>query len=172
MTESPTPQKQPVPPKQPDSKVLSLLKKLLRRVENFLFFFVIVLIALYFVLQLPSVQNWLVHKTTNYLSSELGTRVELKRVDIEFFDNVILEGLYIEDLNGDTLLIAQKFSAGLTGNFFSVLWNRLEFSEVSLTHARVHLRKMADQRRGTLNELLYRIGDLFGAVQSKTKKKQ
>ncbi|MBC7777274.1 MAG: hypothetical protein H7246_17710, partial [Phycisphaerae bacterium] len=171
MTESPAPQEQPLPPQQPAAFVWRLLKKLLRRVENMLFGIVIVLVALYFVLQLPSVQNWLVRKTTNYLSTELGTRVELKRVDIEFFDNVVLEGLYIEDLNGDTLLIAQKFSAGLSGNFFSILWNRLEFNEVSLTHARVHLRKMADQRRGNLNELLYRIGDLFGAVPSKTKKK-
>ena len=172
MTESPNPQEQPLPPRQPAAFIWRLLKNLLRRAENILFGIVIVFIALYFVLQLPSVQNWLVRKTTTYLSTELGTKVELKRVDIEFFDNVVLEGLYIEDLNGDTMLVAQKFSAGLTGNFFSILWNRLEFSEVSLTHARVHLRKMADQRRGNLNELLYRIGKLFGTNQSRTKKKQ
>jgi len=172
MTDSPTPQEQPTQPQQPDSPTWRLLKNLLRRVENLLFAIFLVLVALYFVLQLPVVQNWLVRKTTTYLSTELGTRVELKRVDIEFFDNVVLEGLYIEDLNGDTLLIADKFSAGLSGNFFSILWNRLEFREISLTHGRVHLRKMADQRRGNLNELLYRIGDLFGAVPSKTKKKQ
>ncbi len=163
MTETPAPQEQPLPPQQPAAFIWRLLKNLLRRFENILFGIVIVLIALYFVLQLPSVQNWLVRKTTTYLSNELGTRVELKRIDIEFFDNVVLEGLYVEDLNGDTLLIAQKFSAGLSGNFFSILWNRLEFNEVSLTHARVHLRKMADQRRGNLNELLYRIGKIFGS---------
>ena len=172
MTDTPTPQGQPMPPRQPDSALWSLLKKLLRRVENILFGLVIVIVALYFVLQLPSVQNWLVYKTTTYLSKELGTRVELKRVDIEFFDNIILEDLYVEDLNGDTMLVAQKFSAGLSGNFFSILWNRLEFSEISLSHARVHLRKMADQRRGNLNELLFRIGDLFGSGPSKKQKKQ
>ena len=172
MPETPTPPGQPLPPQQPVTFVWRLLKHLLRRIENILFALVILVITLYFVLQLPSVQNWLVHKTTTYLSNELGTRVELKRLDIEFFDNVILEGLYIEDLNGDTLLIVDKFSAGISGNFFSVLWNRLEFSEISLTHGRVHLRKMADQRRGNLNELMYRIGDLFGAVPSKNNKSQ
>ena len=172
MTEPTTPQKQPMPPQQPDSIVWGMLRRLLRRVENVLFGLVILLVLLYFVLQLPSVQNWLVYQVTSFLSEKLETRVELKRVDIEFFDQVVLEGLYIEDMNGDTLLIAQKFSAGLSGNFFSILWNRLEFSEISLTHAKVHLRKKADQRRGNLNELLFRIGDLLGSSPSKKKKKQ
>lgn len=160
-----------MPPQKPDSPMWKLLKSVLRRVENSLFVIAILLVCIYFVLQLPSVQNWLVHKTSTFLSEELGTRVELKRVDIEFFDNVVLEGLFVEDLQGDTLLYAQKFSAGLTGNFFSVLWNRLEFSEISLSHAKVHLVKKADQRRSNLNELLNRIGDIFGSGPSKKKKK-
>ncbi len=169
MTEISSPQ--PLPPEQPDSPIWRLLKKALRRIENVLFVLAILLVVFYFILQLPSVQNWLVHKTTSYLSGELGTRVELKRVDIEFFDNLVLEGLYVEDLNGDTLIIAQKFTAGLSGNFFSILWNRLEFNEVSVSHAHIYLRKMADQRRGNLNELLYRIGALFSSGPSnKTKK--
>jgi hypothetical protein len=170
MSDTSTQQDQIPQPQQPDSNVRRMLKKSLRRVENFLFVLIIVLITVYFVLQLPSVQNWMVHKTTNYLSEQLGTRVELKRVDIEFFDNIILEGLYIEDLNGDTMLVAQKFSAGLSGNFFSILWNRLEFNEVSLEHASVHLLKKADQRRGNLNELLFQIGGLFGSSSPKQKK--
>ncbi|MDX1913554.1 MAG: translocation/assembly module TamB domain-containing protein, partial [Saprospiraceae bacterium] len=70
-----------------------------------------------------------------------------------------------------TLLYAQKFNAGLTGNFFSALWNRLEFSEVSLTHARVHLQKKADQRRSNLNALLAKLDEIFGSSQPKKKKK-
>jgi hypothetical protein len=95
----------------------------------------------------------------------------LKRVDIEFFDNIILEELYVQDLNGDTLLYAQKLNAGLCGNFFSALWNRLEFSEISLTNARVHLQKKADQRRSNLNALLARLDEIFGSGAPKKKKK-
>ncbi|HAD14143.1 MAG TPA: hypothetical protein DCF33_17095, partial [Saprospirales bacterium] len=160
------------PDKAPVPYWLVIFKKVLRRVENLLFVLVIILTALYFILQLPFVQNWLVHKTTRYLSETLETRVELKRVDIEFFDNIVLDGLYVEDLNGDTLLYAQKFSAGLSGNFFSVLWNRLEFSEISLSHARVYLIKKADQRQGNLNALLARLDEIFGSGQPKKKKKQ
>jgi hypothetical protein len=171
MTEHSTPQQEPLPPQQPATYVWRLLRGILRRVENFLFVLVILLVAFYFVLQLPVVQNWMVNKTTTFLSEQLGTRVELKRVDIEFFDNVVLENLYVEDLNGDTLLYAQKFTAGLTGNFFSVLWNRLEFSEVSLSHARIHLKKKADERRGNLNALLAKLDDIFGSGKPKKPKK-
>lgn len=165
---SSTPQ-QPEPAPQPYWLIIA--KKVLRRVENLLFVLAIVLTALYFILQLPFVQNWLVHKTTRFLSESLETRVELQRVDIEFFDNIVLDGLYVEDLNGDTLLYAQKFSAGLSGNFFSVLWNRLEFSEISLSHARVYLIKKADQRRGNLNALLAKLDEIFGSGKPKQKKK-
>lgn len=165
-----TPQ-QPDPAQPPVPYWLALFRKVLRRIENVLFVLVLLLVALYFILQSPFVQNWLVHKTTTFLSETLETRVELKRVDIEFFDNVVLDGLYVEDLNGDTLLYAEKFSAGLSGNFFSVLWNRLEFSEVSLSHARVYLIKKADQRRGNFNALLAKLEDLFGSGGPKKKKK-
>lgn len=172
MSDSPEPQKQLLPPQQSAAFVWRLLKKLLRRFENTLFALTIFLAAIYFVLQLPSVQNWLVLKATTFLSEELETRVELKRVDIEFFDNVILEGLYIEDLNGDTLLYAKKFSAGLKGNFFSALWNRLEFTEISLEHASINLLKKADQRRGNLNAFIDKLDELFGSGKPKKKKKQ
>lgn len=165
-----TPQ-QPDPAPAPMPFWKALFFKVLRRVENALFVLTVFLVVLYFLLQLPFVQNWLVHQATQYLSETLETRVSLQRVDIEFFDNVVLDELYVEDLNGDTLIYARKFSAGLSGNFFSVLWDRLEFSEVSLTDARVYLIKKADQRRGNLNALLARLDDIFGSGKPRKKKK-
>ncbi|MFN0033800.1 MAG: translocation/assembly module TamB domain-containing protein [Saprospiraceae bacterium] len=171
MTDTPDTQEQILPPQQPAAYAWRLLKNALRRVENSLFGIAIVLTVLYFVLQLPAVQNWLVRKASTFLSEELGTRVELKRVDFEFFDNLVLEGLYVQDLNGDTLLFAQKFTAGLSGNFFSAFAGRLEFNEISLAHARVRLHKMADQRRGNLNALLSKLDEIFGSGKPKKNKK-
>jgi len=163
MSEIPSPQNRPQKPQKPAPSVIGLLQGLLRRVENTLFVVVVVLVTLYFVLQLPSVQNWLVQKTTTFLSKELGSKVSLSRVDIEFFDNVVLENLYIEDLEGDTLIYAQKFTASLKGNFFSALWNRLEFNEISLAHARVHILKKADQRKSNLSAWAAKLGRIFGS---------
>lgn len=170
MSEKSRPQKRPQKPPKTASSYSGLLQGLLRRVENTLFVIVVVLVTLYFVLQVPVVQNWLVQKTTTFLSAELGSKVSLSRVDIEFFDNVILENLYIEDLEGDTLVYAQKFTASLKGNFFSALWNRLEFNEISLAHARVHILKKADQRQSNLNAWASRLGKIFGSNDTKDDK--
>ena len=171
MSKSPTP-KQPISAQQAARYGWSVLRNLLRRLENTFFVLVIILVSLYFILQLPAVQNWLVLKTTTYLSKELGTKVEIKRVDIEFFDNLVLEGLYVEDLHGDTLLFAQKFVAGTKGNFFSAIWNRLEFTEIALEHAQVNLRRAADQPQSNLNVFLSALEDLFGANKTRKKKKK
>jgi len=71
----------------PLGKGLALLRNLWRRLENIMFGLVLLLIILYFILQMPAVQNWLIGKVTNYLSDELKTKVELRHIDVAFFDN-------------------------------------------------------------------------------------
>lgn len=130
-------------PDTPPKANWSRARRMWRKVENVGFALVFLLVVLYFILQSNAVQNWLIGKTTAYLSKELHTRVEINHINIEFFDNVVLEGLYIQDLQGDTLIYAEKFSAGLNSNIFSLIWNKLEFNEISLTNARICLQREA-----------------------------
>jgi hypothetical protein len=126
-------------PQTPAQRAFSLAKAIWRRIENIVFGFMLLLITLYLVLQMPAVQNWLVRKATAFFSEELQTRVEIRRVNISFFDNLVLEGFYVEDLKGDTLLYAGELTAGLNSNIFSLLSNKLEFNEISLTKARFNM---------------------------------
>ncbi|TNE58252.1 MAG: hypothetical protein EP344_10215 [Bacteroidetes bacterium] len=142
------------------------LRKLWRRVENLLFGTTVLLVVLYFVLQLSAVQNWLIRRVTGYLSSELKTRVEVRHIDVVFFDNLLLEGFYLEDRAGDTLLYAEKLKAGLNSNIFSLLNNRLEFNEISLSTARFNIRKAEGEATTNLQFLL----DYFAGTEPKPKK--
>lgn len=147
--------KQNIPPAAPlTNRGLILLRNLWRRIENIVFGVVLVLIVLYFVLQMPAIQNWLIHKTTNYLSDELKTTVQIQHIDIAFFDKLILEGFYVEDLKGDTLIYVGQLSAGLSSNFFSILSNKLEFNEISLKNARIQIRRAAGEYDTNLKFLL------------------
>ncbi len=138
----------------PANKWLVLLRNIWRRVENMLFGVVLLLILLYFFLQTPAVQNWLIHKVTSYLSTELKTTVEVQHIDISFFDKLVLEGFYVQDLKGDTLLYVGELSAGLETNFFSIFSNKLEFNEISLKHARIQIRRGAGEYDTNLKFLL------------------
>ncbi len=122
-------------------RIVGWLRQLWRRIENLVFVLVAGLILCYFLLQSPFVQNWLIGKVTAFLSEKLQTTVRVEHVDIEFFDNLVLEGLYVADQKGDTLLYAGKLTAGLNSNIFSILSRRLEFTEIGLSHARFNIRR-------------------------------
>ncbi len=62
----------------------------------------------FLLIQVKSVQTYLAKKTTAYLSERFNTKVDIGRVEIEFFKTVVLNEVYIEDLHHDTLLYAKK----------------------------------------------------------------
>ena len=108
----------------------------------FLFLFFLIALSL-FLLRLPVVQNYAADRATAYLSEELGTRVELDYINFEFFDNIVLRDLLLEDRAGDTLLAARELS--VNANLFTALRGQLEIEEVNLRGARVSIRRDSGQ---------------------------
>jgi hypothetical protein len=101
----------------------------------------LLLISLWFLIQLPAVQQFLVQKVSAYLSRELHTTVRLDRVEIDFFDRVELAGLYIEDLDHDTLLSARYCRADI--ELFSLFDQRLQIEGIALEAPVFHYRRKA-----------------------------
>jgi hypothetical protein len=152
MAEQPSTQESPS--RSPLQRIWALSQAIWRRVENIVFGIVLFLIILYLVLQMPAVQNWLVRKVTAFLSEELHTTVQVQNVNISFFDNLVLEGLYVQDLKGDTLLYAGELVAGLNSNIFSIMNNKLEFNEISLHKARFNIRRKEGEHDNNLQFLI------------------
>lgn len=71
-------------------------------------------VVLYILLSIPFVQNKLVGYATDELKSMTGTEVRIDKVRISLFNHATIEGLYVEDLNKDTLLYAQFLDARLS----------------------------------------------------------
>ncbi|MCB0428468.1 MAG: translocation/assembly module TamB [Flavobacteriales bacterium] len=63
----------------------------------------LLLLGLYGALRSPVVQTWLVQQVASKLSAKIGKRVAVEGVDVTFFTGVVLEGLFIEDQEADTL---------------------------------------------------------------------
>lgn len=148
-------------------RIWSLAQAVWRRIENIVFGIVLLFLLLYLILQMPAVQNWLIRKITTYLSEELHTRVEIRNVNISFFDNLVLEGFYVEDLKGDTLLYAGELTAGLNSNIFTLLNNKLEFNEISLSKARFNIRRSEGEYDNNLQFIL----DYFDSGPTRPPKK-
>ena len=58
-------------------------------------------------------QNIIVSKAVTYLSEKTNTTVELDRVFITFDGDIAIEGLYIEDKKGDTLVYSKSLEANI-----------------------------------------------------------
>ncbi len=144
------------------SRLWGWVKYLWRKAENTLFGLTVFVVSLYFLLQMPAVQNWIVGKVTAYLSEEWETTVAIQKVDIEFFDNLVLEGLYVEDFRGDTLLYAGKIHAGMKYNFFSFFGEKVEFTDIGISNARFNINRAEGEPRNTLNEFLSKISKPSG----------
>lgn len=116
---------------------------------------------------LTPVQNWLARQAVGMLAKKLDTKVSLKHVRIDFLNHAVLEGLYMEDKKGDTLLYAGEARIRITDWFF-LKKDKPVITYVGLKHARVYLN------RGPQNEVWnYQfIIDAFDTgPRDKTKKK-
>jgi TamB, inner membrane protein subunit of TAM complex len=131
-----------------------LLINIWRKFENTLFWLALLLGTLYFILQTPTVQNWLIQKITKYYSEELKTTVKIGHIDFEFFDNLVLEKVFIADQNGDTLLVAGDLIASLNTGLFDIARGRLEFNEITLRHTNIKITRLEGERADNLQFIL------------------
>ena len=93
-------------------KVTKILLKLLSLTLLFLIFCPIVLTL---VLSLPSVQNYVVDRATEFVSEKLQPRVEIGRIRIGALGSLRVDDFYVEDYQQDTLLYAGRVKVFLTG---------------------------------------------------------
>ena len=82
----------------------------------------------------PWGQDIIVSRLVDYISGKTNTEVAIDRLFIGFSGNFVLEGLYLEDKKGDTLLYSKSLEAGLgiapllfnnELNLESVRWDQL-----------------------------------------------
>ena len=58
-------------------------------------------------------QDIIVNKVTSYISKKTNTKVEIKKLYLSFSGNLLLEGLYLEDKKGDTLVYSKNIEASI-----------------------------------------------------------
>ena len=96
----------------------------------------------YFLVQLPVVQTYLTRQIAKQVSSNLNAKFEVGRVDIVFFNRVLLRDVYIEDQQGDTLLKAARITA--TVNNLNRSNRYIGFNHIILHDASINLRTEKD----------------------------
>ncbi len=128
------------------------------RVLRYLFLFLFILTVIgWFVLQNEKVQNYLLTEVTDYLSEKLETKVDAQRIDYSFFDKLILEGFYVEDHQGDTLLYSRELKASFDLNLLKVIQKNFDIEDVYLKDARFTVFRDSAQQFSNLDLILNKI---------------
>jgi hypothetical protein len=96
------------------NKALPILKKASKAILWMVFIFVLLFLVIAVIIQIPSVQNKIIHYVTTLVSDKTHTRVEIKNVSISFPEAVVFEKLYLDDLKRDTLVYAERIKVSIS----------------------------------------------------------
>ncbi|MDR3247070.1 MAG: hypothetical protein LBT50_11655, partial [Prevotellaceae bacterium] len=91
----------------------------------------IILILPPIIISIPAVQTFTVGQISNRLSKQLKTEISIKSVNISLINRVRLNGIYVEDINKDTLLYVAHLDANI-GNL-PLNGKPLTLSKIKLT---------------------------------------
>ncbi len=116
-----------------NSRVNSVFRGFLRLVAGIL----LLLLLLWAMLQLPSVQNWVTQRAMGFLESKLDTKVHIDNVRINFFSSASVQGLLVEDKAGDTLACIGELDIDIA--LFRLFRKQIRVESIFLSEARVDL---------------------------------
>ncbi len=100
------------------------------------------LLVLLLLLQIPFIQTKVTHLAVNWLSGKVGSTISVEKIAINFLDNVRVKGIYVEDLEGDTLLYAKDLKVDIS--LFGLLKSEVNLEKITLDHAVAHLKQAQD----------------------------
>lgn len=100
---------------------------------------IILPVVLSLLLDLPVVQNYVVHKVAAMVSQKLETTVSIGHVDIGLFNKLKVDDIYVEDYQRDTLLYAGHVEALVTG--FGIKSDGIILGQAKVRNAKFYLRE-------------------------------
>ncbi len=103
----------------------------------------LVFIILSFSVRFPAFQTFLAQQASSWLSKELKTVVRIDKVDIAFFDHVYVSGIYLEDLDRDTLAYLGQIELDI--HAFNWSFDEIKLDNAAISDGKIYLIKKLGQ---------------------------
>jgi len=97
------------------------------------------LVLVWFLIRLQSVQDYARGKAVIYLNQKLGTKVAIGGLSIDFPNRIVIKHFYFEDGKKDTLLSGERLLVDIS--MFGVLKNRLAISNLELENVHANIQR-------------------------------
>ncbi|HAQ18114.1 MAG TPA: hypothetical protein DCR40_02645 [Prolixibacteraceae bacterium] len=142
----------------------SVFKKILKTFIWMVIISVLLFLLIAALIQIPSIQTRIVYYATSIISNRTHTKVEISHVSISFPKSIVVEGLYLEDLNQDTLVYAGKVKLNIA--LYDLLKSKIAISSFDLADATVKLHNTKTDPLFNYNFLLTAFGDTTAQVKT------
>ena len=139
------------------NKVKTIIKKTLKGILWVAVILVLLFIIIATLIQIPAIQNKIVHFTTSFISNKTHTRVEIKNISISFPKSVVIEGIFLEDIQKDTLLFAGQAKVNIA--LYDLISRKISISSFVLDNANINLYSTNTDSLFNYNFLLKAFSD-------------
>ena len=131
------------------------MRRTVRWIGGILLFLLIAIIGISLLLLLPAVQTWTAQRLAERVSSELGVEVRIDRVALDPFGPLVLKGVFISDLKGDTLIYSELLA--VNGLRIHPRSNSIKAGSLELRDSRFALEKAEGDTYSNLTQLLRKL---------------
>ncbi|MCA1758006.1 MAG: translocation/assembly module TamB domain-containing protein [Bacteroidales bacterium] len=119
--------------------------------------FILLFIAAAALIQIPSVQNRILHRITTAVSDKTQTRVEVENVRISFPKTVVVRGVFLNDLQQDTLLYAGNIKVNIA--LKELLFKKININSLVLDDLLVNMNRSSADSLFNYNFLITALTD-------------
>lgn len=120
--------------------VKKLLRKILKIVAWVIGSIIVLALLLLILIQIPAVQNFAKDKIVAYLEDKIHTKVSIEKLSIKFPKQVVLEKIYFEDKEKDTLLAGGKIQVDIA--LFKLLSNTVQVDYLGLEDMFINVKRL------------------------------
>ena len=114
----------------------------------------VLMLGLFFIIQIPAVQTFAVQQVTNSIQKQLPkSTVSVGAVHFSFFNKLVISDIYASDIHGDTLLYVKYAAVRLS--YYSPSTKRLSLSSVNLYDGVFNIYD--GPKTNNINEILHEI---------------
>ena len=148
------------------NKTPSIVKKILKAILWVASGFVLLFVLIAVLIRIPAVQNRIVYFATSFVSNKTHTAIEINKILISFPKSVVIEGLFVEDLQKDTLLFAGRIKVNIT--FKNLLSDKIHVNNLILENANLNLSRVPADSLFNFSFLLTSFSDTGKQKKVKT----
>jgi len=139
------------------TKTVTVLKKTFKVLAWIIFSIILLLVAVAVLIQVPAIQQKLISVATGYISDKTHTKVEIKHISLSLPKSLSIEGLFLDDVQKDTLVYAEKLSVNFS--LTDLMQHTIHLKNITLDNATVNLSRNEADTLFNYNFLLTAFSD-------------